>query len=372
MHVLLACDIDTDGQGNPHSLQLLHALETCSSVSAVQHGTSWMQVPEASFDVVHLHWPEALTSFKKELSSEDLKNAKRTLCRWEAESVIVTTVHNEHPHNSDSEDYRRLYQMVYAHSDGVIHLGTASKEVVRQRYANEIVGSHEVVIPHGNYAWFPNTLGKRVARSRLGIDSDARVVLAFGSVRSGAETEILRRGFGGLDVPKKHLWIVGRRTRASKRTLRYYKQEFHLQSDPRIHLVEEFVPPDEVQLYLNAADILVIPRIRALNSGNVALGFTFGRAVIGPDYGVIGEVLRRQGNPVYDPEDPDTWSTAMAAGLQSSVSIGQANKKYADELLAWDRIGRQHAEFYRRLLRLENTRPDDQVEVSAKKELDGD
>jgi hypothetical protein len=47
MYVLLACDIDTDGKGNPYTLQLLHAMETHLGVAAVQHGTSWM-LPSSS------------------------------------------------------------------------------------------------------------------------------------------------------------------------------------------------------------------------------------------------------------------------------------------------------------------------------------
>jgi glycosyltransferase involved in cell wall biosynthesis len=92
-----------------------------------------------------------------------------------------------------------------------------------------------------------------------------------------------------------------------------------------------FVPEDETQVYLNAADVLFIPRLRVLNSGNVTLGMTFGRVVVGPDSWDVGELLKSTGNPVFDPAVPSSASAALSLGFELATqgTVGPANRNLA-------------------------------------------
>jgi hypothetical protein len=92
-----------------------------------------------------------------------------------------------------------------------------------------------------------------------------------------------------------------------------------------------FVEEEDTQIFLNAADVLFIPRLRVLNSGNVTLGMTFGRVVVGPDSWDIGELLRATGNPVFDPAAPETAAGALKRGfeLAGAGETGRANRDLA-------------------------------------------
>lgn len=352
MRILLACDIDTAGGGNSFTLQLLHALERHPDTTAVQHGTSWMHVSGVRFDIVHIHWPEALTNWSEPTAAE-LSDIQEILSRWKRESSIVATVHNEYPHNRDTEAFRALYRMVYTHADGIIHMGNESKRITRKRYADEINKAVEIVIPHGNYSYLSNNISKENARLELNLPMNAKVFLSFGRIRSISEWNLLTRGFGAADISKSRLVVAGKKTFYPSRISKdYWRLWWSLSPASRIEWIQRFVPSGRVQYFMNAADVLVIPRHDAINSGNVALGLTYGNVIVGPDIGVIGEVLRETGNPTFIPDQPDTVSESFieAIALQNT-DLPSRNKAYAEHKLAWGRIAERHVRHYESILR---------------------
>jgi len=346
MKILLAHDVPTDGDGNPYTLQLLHSLETHNEVEAVQHGTSWMGVPEAKFDIVHVQWPEGLTKWS-EPDADQLDFVQHALARWSKESVVVATIHNEHPHHQDTASYRKLYRSVYAFADGIIHLGNQSREVVRRRYKKELQAANETVIPHGNYDWFPNEVCRAEARRQVAIEEENSVFLCFGKIRHPDELQLLWQGFAQADVSGKHLLLAGRLpggwTQSWVRALLWIKSN--------VTLEEKFVKAQDVQYFLNAADVLIIPRIESLNSGGVSLGFTFGCVVVGPDVGVIGEMLRETGNPIFDPRSAQSVAEALQKANQLvKTEKPKQNQKIAEQDLSWERVSNEHIKFYKSLM----------------------
>ncbi len=124
----------------------------------------------------------------------------------------------------------------------------------------------------------------------------------------------------------------------------------------QVKVCEGFLPEDEVQDYLNAADILIIPRINSLNSGNVALGLTFGKVIVGPDTGVIGETLRATGNPVFDPQNRKSLAVALLLARDLlTTKLGENNRAFAMNELDWGKIAQQHIAFYKQLLTVDSS-----------------
>jgi len=87
----------------------------------------------------------------------------------------------------------------------------------------------------------------------------------------------------------------------------------------------------DAQIYLNACDVLLIPRLKVLNSGNITLGLTFGKVVVGPDSWDVGELLKETGNPTFDPDRPETAATAVEQGFRLAREgvIGPRNQQRA-------------------------------------------
>lgn len=348
MRVLIACDVDTSGEGNPYVFQLIQALERHPHVDGVQHGTGWLRTNRVDFDLLHIQWPEALTGWR-EPTRERLSTLHEQLERWSSRARIVVTAHNEYPHGRDTGRFRELYRLVYRHADGLIHLGHRSRAVILDRYEEELRDLPHAVIPHGAYSWFPDTVSRLEARERLGISQDSNLVLCFGRVRHREEIRLLLRGFRSADLPRKRLLVAGRLEPASMKRMGYLPARIPFWIGTRVRLVDRRIPASRVQLYLNAANVLIVPRVRELNSGNVALGLTFGVVTVGRRGGVIGEMLDETGNPTFDPKSASSVGKAIEEAVDLGPPKGRENRRYAREHLDWDDLGDAHVEFYQSL-----------------------
>jgi glycosyltransferase involved in cell wall biosynthesis len=159
-----------------------------------------------------------------------------------------------------------------------------------------------------------------------------------------------------LDKKNKKLYVAGRLPNplnSIKGNLNYILTRMPFYLDKSMFNYEKFVDPADVQYYLNASDILFISKIKALNSGNVSLGFTFGKVVVGPDVGVIGEILKETGNPVYNPHKLNTIVKAIEKGFNlAAQGHGENNSEYAEKNMQWNMIANKHINFYKDLLKM--------------------
>lgn len=188
----------------------------------------------------------------------------------------------------------------------------------------------------------PNDIGSAEARARLGIPEDAKVMLVFGAIRHDYERELILETFSKLSVARKVFLVSKWREtlpNVSWVRLKYWLRDLkrlYYVLHPRYHLNYEFVTEADTQLYLNASDILFIPRLQALNSANLPLAMTFSRVVVGPDTLNVGELLRETGNPAFDPARPETAVAAVEKGfrLAEGGHAGAENRRIA--LSQWD------------------------------------
>jgi len=173
------------------------------------------------------------------------------------------------------------------------------------------------------------------------------------------EQQLVINGFNACPIKDKRLLITrGRlydhhkitgRIRSVKYLQRKSYRFFNRQLLRRqnIWVWEDFVPEIEIQKYLNAADVVIIQRFNHLNSGNIPLGFSFKKVVVGPKTGNITEILESTNNPVYDPNDINSLSTALSEGLKlAEKDHGEKNYQFAQ--LKWNtvEVGTAHVNFY--------------------------
>ena len=114
--------------------------------------------------------------------------------------------------------------------------------------------------------------------------------------------------------------------------------------DQRIGRISDEQVPD----YFSAADVVLLPRLDILNSGNLPLAYYFGKVVVGPDCGNVGEILKETGNPVFDPQDPDSAVEAVKRGLKlAAKGKGAQNRAYAIDRWGSRKIVRELIAAYR-------------------------
>jgi glycosyltransferase involved in cell wall biosynthesis len=132
---------------------------------------------------------------------------------------------------------------------------------------------------------------------------------------------------------------------------------FYYKLHPLYRFNYSFVAEEDTQLYLNAADVLQIPRLHVLNSGNITLGMTFGKVVVGPDSLDVGHLLKSTGNVVFDPDRPETAGAAIehAMELAAAGEVGRSNRALALGEWSAEQCADQYLEFFHSLTRKRKT-----------------
>lgn len=361
MKILIPYDIKTTGMNNPYLFSLIRELVKEDAVADVTVGYGWLY-EELKMDVIHLHWPELLVKSQlSDMSREDLLQSshfEKVIGQLKKKkrdgSVIITTIHNEKPHNDTKGVFSQFYSEIYSLSDGFIHMGTESEKLTKLQFEQETNEKMSFIIPHGNYSIFPSNLNRDECRKRLNISPNQKVLLTFGAIRSEPELNLGIDSFKKSNIDDSIYIMAGKLPFPYKSQLNHFrvrKKLYRHHFSGKIRTVEKVISPEEVQVYLKSADLLFIPRYNTLNSGNVALGFTFGKVVVGPDYGVIGETLKLTGNPVFDPYHLHSVSEAIRSGLESSqTDLTERNLNYAQNELNWKTVARKTIKAYQSLL----------------------
>lgn len=348
MKILFACPSGP----NPFLANLIKGIRSCSQEIDIHLSDRVFWKLDGKYDIVHLHWIESLSGW--DLNARKAAEIASRLNSFKARGASACmTRHNKKPHRQQGTgDY---YHPVLEKLEGVVHMGQYSVEDFHQQYGAEPWYStiSHAVIEHPAYETTDNYLSKVDCRDILGINADQKVVLVFGAVRSKAEADFCSEVMGLLKT-KNVLFLCPRwRTDISGLGARVRRKWVGKPKYVPCQIGSQFVKEEEVQLYLNTADVVLLPRMSSsnLNSGVVPLAYTFGRVVVGPGISVIGELLRKNGNPVFEPEEPRQAAGELDKILNSDpVGIESKNLNYANNEMSLSCVGQKYVEFYKQLL----------------------
>lgn len=205
----------------------------------------------------------------------------------------------------------------------------SDKRLVAERYAIAPEKIH--VIPHGLYDQYGELLPKSEARKNLSINDDF-VILSFGLIRKYKGTSYLIRAFEQFPpevLKKSRLLIVGEIWEDRKELLD------QINASPaceKITLIDEYVPDDRVNLYFSAADVVVLPYLRASQSGIAHIAMSFGKPVVVSEVGGLKESMAGyEGTFFVPPGDVES--------IRKSVLNLLGNERYYEAPdQKWDKI----------------------------------
>lgn len=353
MKILLA--FTTNDHHNPFVNELKGALEIagCDVIWSLEK--FWKM--EGNFDVVHIQWPEYLFN-PGPLTEEKINSLKTILDFWKKHSCLILTRHNEHPNFTDHPElYINLYRLVYRYCDGIAHLGSYGLDEFTSANITDLNGNRiqHKIIPHHIYInSYPNNITKSDARKKLKIRNNYFVVLIFGSIRFKEEREFLLELLRNTSH-KKTIYLIpswlpafkGQGLKSKLRSFYYTLKLTKLNFRKNIRASDQFIQDHDVQTYFNAADIILIPRIKGLNSGNVSLGFFYKKVVVGPNTGNISAELHESGNPVFEPGSIQSLQEAIEKGRELvSSNHGEKNYQYAIKYRHPMVIGKEYYQLY--------------------------
>jgi beta-1,4-mannosyltransferase len=294
------------------------------------------------YDVVHIHWPDLHLHARSPLRAvaKHVRLALLFAVLRFRKSRIVWTVHNLKPH----ERHHRLGEMLFPIwfprlCTHVIALTMSGLESARGMYP-ALRNKSATVIPHGHYRGAYDSAPTRAScRDRLGL-AHRFTFLFFGNIRPYKNVPLLIEAFRALPRQDVQLVIAGQPGRMMEvEELKQLAAE-----DERIRLSLEFVPKEDVPLYMGASDVVVLPFGNILNSGSVFLALSFNRAVLAPRLGSLPEIQSRVGPRWVNLYDGPLSTKHL---LQTMSGGGIAEHETADlSAYDWDSIGQQTLDFY--------------------------
>ena len=349
MRILFPLEVPTCHPGNPYVLQLMDALIHERGVSYVGSGCASLYWPKPRWDVIHIQWPEALVGWE-EPNSCKLETLRSALKRAKRHASIVVTIHNYHP--KEWPLGRELYQSVYKYADAFVHLGERSLDWFLEKNKDKrwcAAAIHEV-IEHGEYSFYEGLPQENNALVRHLALSD-KVYLVFGSIWKKEELTLAENAFqiAGLSCAKL---MFARLIRFNDNN----HEQRHARHHPDIIRSHKSVPDGQVKPLIRASDFVFVPRIGRLNSGVLALAFTYDTPVIGPDEGVMGEMIKATDNISFSPGNAN--SSAEAFRIAYSLSDEQYRamshraREYREKHMHWPDLAKQHVILYKRTRRL--------------------
>jgi len=200
------------------------------------------------------------------------------------------------------------------------------------------------VIPHGNFNLFiREEYNSVIARKKIGLPADRKILLFFGSIRKGKGLDILLDAYS--ELVKKHpdllLVIAGKKQREFDLESLLKKMDKDVLAN-NIILRDEFVPDNEIQYYYEAADLVVIPYGRVSESGVLKYAFSCSSPTVVSDIDeFINDVEDGVNAIVFKHGDPHELVLKIGCALAGDydlTALGRAAKKYSDTHWDWEKI----------------------------------
>jgi hypothetical protein len=333
MKVLIPCPKDylSSNKRNPFVRFIYNGLIENGFEVVCDHHELWND--PLCYDAIFFQWPEAAFDW----TDFDVLKIEQKLIDLRNKNIrIIATCHNLHSHN-DNEDANKLYDILYSHSDAIHHLGYYSFEMFKAKYPNchHFISQHPIF-----YDIKAMKLDKTECRDRLRLPANKKTILSFGEFRSDEEIRLLvslRKRISCKNViilaPRLPTGSIRNGLRIDK-TIKCIRTraDYWLK---KIYYKKVFIDDDMIPYYFTACDVVFIQRKDILNSGNLPLAFSAGRIVVGPDRGNVGDILKKCGNPCFDPNDTSDVinKTELALELSKSDDIGIKNYNYAHKYM---------------------------------------
>lgn len=247
---------------------------------------------------------------------------------------IFWVFHNKLPH--DCEKATQIKDMIWLADfcDRIILLSQNSAKYIPHLRKNKRKG---VFVPHINYIGaYPECI-KRDIRNEYKIGEDTVVFSFLGLLRPYKNIDLIINAFEELNLSNAVLLIAGKTLGSN-----FGSNLIELTKRNNDIILElGYISNGEIEAYLRASDILVLPYNKAssMNSGAMVMAFSYGKTVIVPQIAMAEDFLDSEVAFIYDyslKEDnyealKKEMSRAYNIGRKSLIRMGGRAKKYVEK-----------------------------------------
>jgi glycosyltransferase involved in cell wall biosynthesis len=237
--------------------------------------------------------------------------------------TLVWTPHNVTPHNQQYPHIHQFCRRFFAAQMKWIRV-FSSATITKMAATLHVKAEQCKVVPEGSYvSYYTNNTNREAARNQLKIAASHKVLLYLGYIKPyKGITELLeafQQWFGNDSNAK--LIIAGQVMDQD-----YFKTIQPLVG-PQVQIINRFIANDDLQYYMQAADLVVLPFKKIENSGSVILAMGFEKPVIAPNMGVITQRLKAQPQLLYQQHLSESFEVFKSLTIAELQIIGKQNAK---------------------------------------------
>ena len=269
------------------------------------------------------------------------------LIKYILHTKIIWTVNNLYSHELIFPRFEKFVRSHFAKkADILIAQCNQAKKKVQKEF---IIPSNKIyMIPHGNYITaYNNEISKERAREILSLSKNQFVFLHFGNIRPYKRIDSLIENFSCLKNDGNiKLLIVGRSINKEIEDLLIKKAK----GNTNIMFKFERIPNNDVQIYMNAADVIVTSYSAILTSGTVILAMSFGIPFIAPRLGCIHEISYENNPFLYNPKETNGLLNALQEVMDNKEKLKVIGKNNLNSIrkLDWKKIAKETKKVYER------------------------
>ncbi len=269
---------------------------------------------------------------------------------------IAFTAHNVNQARRDLKDSwlnRTTLKIQYHLCDHILVHTQKMKTELCQDF--DVAEKAVTVIRHPVNDAFPDTeLTPAEAKRRLGLRDDEKAILFFGRIRPYKGIEYL------LDADQQanyRLLVAGEPKKGSEEYLHEIRQSVARDfKQGQVILRIQFIPDEEMELYLKGADVLVLPYKEIFQSGVLFLAYSFGLPVVATDVGSFREeIVEGSTGFLCKPGDPADLAKAIetyfASDLFKNLKVRRPELvEYANANHSWQAVAELTRSAYVKML----------------------
>ncbi|MEA5569501.1 glycosyltransferase family 4 protein [Calothrix sp. UHCC 0171] len=315
---------------------------------AVVEEFSYQKIINSRYDILHLHWivetiirhPNWIIAALRSLIMLILIDFART-----KGTKVIWTIHDSTPHSIVHPRLANWFQkQLLTRIDGYISLSQKAEKIIAETLPTLQYLPH-IIIPHGHYRdIYPNNINQDTARKKLQIPENKHVVLFFGYIDIYKNVPHLIKTFREL-APKDWVLVI-----AGNIERDYLKQEIiaATENDPEVKLFLKYIPDDEIQIYFQSANLVVLPFTEILNSGSSLLALSFNCPILVPNLGSIPEVKEQIGEDWVNIYSGEFTPEVLSQGL-NWVMNKKRSSQCMMEKLDWERLSQETFRYYQKI-----------------------
>lgn len=265
-------------------------------------------------------------------------------------SHLVYTAHNILPHDHNVFDYYLRYPVYKSASTIIVHTEKIKTDL-QQTYQLDVDKIQVIPAVKPVSGTRDDSINQQLAREKLGIGDDAKVLLFFGYIREYKGLDLLLESFDKARSTINNLILVVAGKPHSTDLLRRYEQKIKMMAySDSVMFYPEYIPKDEVDYYFKASDAIALPYKHIDFSGILQEAFAYKKPVLATDVGNFADfIVNGKNGYIAAEQNREAFATIIENAFADDQQLAQMgehafemDKAYPD----WQQIGKLTSEMY--------------------------